>query len=165
VISSDPPGLQGQQYWNLVSVEAQRQDGTGCTVTGAVRGNQPHIVQVRDLNSLQPSWLLNGVCASDHMSTCVLTAGMYSFCFTLMSGNSLWLRVNVVYQPDWFVYRWTSTTISSRSSPTGASSSLSATKTDPGPSHRYDSCDPAFSGAGYCTDEYSHSLLVFVILP
>jgi hypothetical protein len=46
VVSSDPPGLQGQQYWNLVSVEAQRQDGTGCTVTGAVLGNQPHIVQV-----------------------------------------------------------------------------------------------------------------------
>lgn len=39
--------LRGTQYWNLVSVEVQRQDGTHSRVTGAVFGNQPHIVQVR----------------------------------------------------------------------------------------------------------------------
>lgn len=38
--------LRGNQYWNLVSVDVQREDGTQSRVTGAVFGNQPHIVQV-----------------------------------------------------------------------------------------------------------------------
>lgn len=40
---------QSQQYWNLVSVQARREDGSSCRVAGAVLGNQPHIVQVRRL--------------------------------------------------------------------------------------------------------------------
>lgn len=46
-ISEEAPVLRGTQYWNLVSVEVQREDGTQSRVTGAVFGNQPHIVQVR----------------------------------------------------------------------------------------------------------------------
>lgn len=45
-ISEEPLVLRGTQYWNLVSVEVQREDGTHSRVTGAVFGNQPHIVQV-----------------------------------------------------------------------------------------------------------------------
>lgn len=37
---------QLQQYWNLVTVQARREDGSSCTVAGVVLGNQPHIVQV-----------------------------------------------------------------------------------------------------------------------
>lgn len=39
--------LRASQYWNLLSVDVQREDGTSSRVTGAVFGNEPHIVQVR----------------------------------------------------------------------------------------------------------------------
>lgn len=46
-ISEEPPVLKGaQQYWNLMSVEVRREDGSSSRVAGAVFGNQPHIVQV-----------------------------------------------------------------------------------------------------------------------
>lgn len=62
-VSEEPPVLRGgQQYWNLMSVEAHREDGTYCKVTGAVFGNQPHIVQVRYLGTSQR--LLRAVCPS-----------------------------------------------------------------------------------------------------
>ena len=48
-ISEEAPELRGSQYWNLLSVEVLRDDGTSSKVTGAVFGNQPHIVQVRNV--------------------------------------------------------------------------------------------------------------------
>jgi hypothetical protein len=47
VISEEAPVLRASQYWNLLSVDVQREDGTSSRVTGAVFGNEPHIVQVR----------------------------------------------------------------------------------------------------------------------
>ena len=46
MIAEEAPELTGGQFWNLLSVEATREDGTTAKVTGAVFGNQPHIVQV-----------------------------------------------------------------------------------------------------------------------
>jgi len=51
-ISEEAPELRGSQYWNLLSVEVLRDDGTSSKVTGAVFGNQPHIVKVDDFNDL-----------------------------------------------------------------------------------------------------------------
>lgn len=47
----------GSTYWNLVTVEAERADGTKCSVTGAVFGDAPHIVKVdhfADLFAFKP---------------------------------------------------------------------------------------------------------------
>jgi hypothetical protein len=48
-ISLDDPehvGSKSSPYWNLMSVEALREDGTTHTLSGAVFGNVPHIVKV-----------------------------------------------------------------------------------------------------------------------
>ena len=46
VVSSEPPENVGSPYWNLLTVEAERVDGSSASVTGSVFGSQPHIVQV-----------------------------------------------------------------------------------------------------------------------
>eukprot|EP00428_Durinskia_dybowskii_P076738 CAMPEP_0170358746 /NCGR_PEP_ID=MMETSP0117_2-20130122/2386_1 /TAXON_ID=400756 /ORGANISM="Durinskia baltica, Strain CSIRO CS-38" /LENGTH=531 /DNA_ID=CAMNT_0010612963 /DNA_START=191 /DNA_END=1786 /DNA_ORIENTATION=+ len=53
-ILEEAPVLQGghNQYLNLLSVDVLRADSTQTRVTGAVLGNQPHIVQVDDFSEL-----------------------------------------------------------------------------------------------------------------
>jgi D-3-phosphoglycerate dehydrogenase len=51
VISAQAPQHPGP-YWNLLSVEALREDGSKAKITGAVFGNQPHIVEVDDYSDL-----------------------------------------------------------------------------------------------------------------
>jgi len=46
VISSDHPENVGGPYWNLLSVEVTREDGSQSRIVGAVFGSSPHIVQV-----------------------------------------------------------------------------------------------------------------------
>jgi hypothetical protein len=58
VVSDEAPVLRASQYWNLLSVDVQREDGTSSRVTGAVFGNEPHIVQVRTAVIFAPSLLL-----------------------------------------------------------------------------------------------------------
>jgi hypothetical protein len=51
------PEAAGSPYWNLVSLDVKRADGTGTLVTGAVFGSTPHIVQVdqyKDLFAFKP---------------------------------------------------------------------------------------------------------------
>jgi D-3-phosphoglycerate dehydrogenase / 2-oxoglutarate reductase len=45
-ISNESPEQLGASHWNLLSIEAERSDGSKSTVTGAVFGNVPHIVRV-----------------------------------------------------------------------------------------------------------------------
>jgi hypothetical protein len=48
---------QDSPYWNLLSVEVERADGTKCSISGAVFGNTPHIVKVdhfMDLFAFKP---------------------------------------------------------------------------------------------------------------
>lgn len=52
VISSDFPENVGGPYWNVLSVEVHRSDGSVRTVSGSVFGNQPHIVQVDDFKDI-----------------------------------------------------------------------------------------------------------------
>ena len=57
VISTENPENVGSPYWNLISVEATRADGTTSIVTGSVFGSIPHIVRVNnyvDLLSFKP---------------------------------------------------------------------------------------------------------------
>ena len=49
-ISNEFPENVGSPYWNLISVEVERQDGTKSKITGAVFGSTPHIVQVDDFS-------------------------------------------------------------------------------------------------------------------
>ena len=51
-ISDEEPEHIGSPYWNLLSVEVSREDGTATLVTGAVFGNTPHIVKVDQYNDL-----------------------------------------------------------------------------------------------------------------
>lgn len=57
VISDSLPENIGSPYWNLVSVDVTREDGSKSRITGAVFGSVPHIVhidQYSDLFSFQP---------------------------------------------------------------------------------------------------------------
>ena len=57
IISSDAPENVGSPYWNLLSVEVEREDGSCSHITGSVFGSVPHIVQIdefRDLFSFKP---------------------------------------------------------------------------------------------------------------
>ncbi|KAJ1406719.1 D-isomer specific 2-hydroxyacid dehydrogenase [Ochromonadaceae sp. CCMP2298] len=45
MISEEAPSLSAP-YWNLLSVEAERADGTATRISGAVFGNAPHIIEV-----------------------------------------------------------------------------------------------------------------------
>eukprot|EP00600_Ochromonadales_sp_CCMP1393_P001691 CAMPEP_0174983164 /NCGR_PEP_ID=MMETSP0004_2-20121128/16966_1 /TAXON_ID=420556 /ORGANISM="Ochromonas sp., Strain CCMP1393" /LENGTH=532 /DNA_ID=CAMNT_0016235335 /DNA_START=245 /DNA_END=1843 /DNA_ORIENTATION=- len=45
VILEEPPALS-TPYWNMMSVLAEREDGTSMKISGVVFGNVPHIVQV-----------------------------------------------------------------------------------------------------------------------
>ena len=57
VISEEHPENVGSPYWNLVSVEATRGDGSTSIITGSVFGNIPHVVRVNnyvDLLSFKP---------------------------------------------------------------------------------------------------------------
>eukprot|EP01038_Epipyxis_sp_PR26KG_P013374 gene13374-17934_t len=53
-ISDDHPieNVVGSPYWNLVSVEATREDGSTSTIIGAVYGSTPHIVKVDEYDDL-----------------------------------------------------------------------------------------------------------------
>ncbi len=51
-ISEDYPEHLGTPYWNLLSVEVERADGSKSCVTGAIFGNTPHIVKVDQYNDL-----------------------------------------------------------------------------------------------------------------
>jgi D-3-phosphoglycerate dehydrogenase / 2-oxoglutarate reductase len=46
IVSSEPPVSLGTPYWNLLSVDVEREDGTKSSITGAVFGNAPHIIKV-----------------------------------------------------------------------------------------------------------------------
>jgi D-3-phosphoglycerate dehydrogenase len=46
IISDLPPAHQGSPYWNLLSVQVEREDGSSSKITGAVFGNQPHIIKM-----------------------------------------------------------------------------------------------------------------------
>jgi hypothetical protein len=46
IVSSEPPESLGTPYWNLLSVDVEREDGTKSSITGAVFGNAPHIIKV-----------------------------------------------------------------------------------------------------------------------
>ena len=57
IISNVAPDNVGSPYWNLLSVEVEREDGTTSKITGSVFGNMPHIVQIdefRDLFAFKP---------------------------------------------------------------------------------------------------------------
>lgn len=41
-----PDGVASTPYWNCVSIEAQRKDGSNTKITGSVFGSIPHITQV-----------------------------------------------------------------------------------------------------------------------
>jgi len=60
VISEEFPEKVGSQYWNLLSVEVTRKDGTRTKIKGAVFGNTPHIVQVDDFSDLFAFRLIEG---------------------------------------------------------------------------------------------------------
>mmetsp|Transcript_20476 Transcript_20476/g.22243 ORF Transcript_20476/g.22243 Transcript_20476/m.22243 type:complete len:574 (+) Transcript_20476:69-1790(+) len=51
VISEDHPEHLGT-YWNLVSVDVEREDGSKTNITGAVLGNTPHIVKIDHYSDL-----------------------------------------------------------------------------------------------------------------
>lgn len=51
-ISNEVPDALGSPYWNLLSVDVQREDGTVSSITGAVFGNAPHIVKVDHYSDL-----------------------------------------------------------------------------------------------------------------
>ncbi len=51
-ISDEQPEHAGSQYWNLLSVDVTREDGSVTSVTGAVFGNVPHIVKVDQYSDL-----------------------------------------------------------------------------------------------------------------
>lgn len=58
IISTEAPDLvTNSPYWNLLSVEVTREDGTRSQITGSVFGNEAHVVQVdnySDLFSFKP---------------------------------------------------------------------------------------------------------------
>ena len=57
VISDDYPERVGGPYWNLVSVEVTREDGSTSVISGVVFGSSPHVVRVdeyRDLFAFKP---------------------------------------------------------------------------------------------------------------
>ena len=57
IISEALPDNVGSPFWNLVSAEVTREDGSKNSITGAVYGTTPHIVHVdqySDLFSFQP---------------------------------------------------------------------------------------------------------------
>jgi len=60
VISEEFPEKVGSQYWNLLSVEVTREDGTRTKIKGAMFGNTPHIVQVDDFSDLFAFRLIEG---------------------------------------------------------------------------------------------------------
>jgi hypothetical protein len=51
VISEIQPDHLGA-YWNLLSVDVEREDGSKTNVTGAVMGNVPHIVKIDNFSDL-----------------------------------------------------------------------------------------------------------------
>lgn len=51
-VSTDSPDALGSPYWNLLSVEVEREDGTKSSITGAVFGNAPHIVKIDHYSDL-----------------------------------------------------------------------------------------------------------------
>jgi len=54
-ISTEPPTAlrtSGSPYWNLLSAEVERKDGSKCSITGAVFGSAPHIIQVDEFSDL-----------------------------------------------------------------------------------------------------------------
>lgn len=56
-VSDEQPENLGSPYWNLVSVDVTRVDGSMSRITGAVFGSTPHIVQVdhfKDLFAFKP---------------------------------------------------------------------------------------------------------------
>jgi len=52
IVSTEFPENVGSPYWNLVSVDVEREDGSNSRITGAVFGSIPHIVQVDDFSDL-----------------------------------------------------------------------------------------------------------------
>lgn len=54
IASEEPPELSSSNtpYWNLLSVDVLRADGTSSRVTGAVFGSAPHIVKVDEYSDL-----------------------------------------------------------------------------------------------------------------
>lgn len=52
IVSEEEPDHLGSPYWNLLSVEVSREDGTSTVITGAVFGITPHIVKVDHYNDL-----------------------------------------------------------------------------------------------------------------
>lgn len=53
MVSDELPENVGSPYWNLVSVTAQRADGSQASqITGAVFGSAPHIVSVNEYHDL-----------------------------------------------------------------------------------------------------------------
>ncbi len=52
IISTNFPDNIGSPYWNLLSVDVERKDGTHSRITGAVFGSTPHIVQVDNFSDL-----------------------------------------------------------------------------------------------------------------
>lgn len=51
-ISEEAPNNHGGTYWNKVSVEVTREDGTSNVVSGVVFGSTPHIVRVDEYSDL-----------------------------------------------------------------------------------------------------------------
>lgn len=51
-ISDEAPETTGSPYWNLLSVEVTREDGSSGVVSGVVFGSTPHIVTVDDYSNL-----------------------------------------------------------------------------------------------------------------
>lgn len=57
-VSDELPENVGSPYWNLISVGVEKEDGVKTTITGAVFGNTPHIVQIneyKDLFAFEPT--------------------------------------------------------------------------------------------------------------
>jgi D-3-phosphoglycerate dehydrogenase len=45
-VSDGLPANVGSPYWNLVSVEVEREDGSRGSITGSVFGSAPHIIHI-----------------------------------------------------------------------------------------------------------------------
>jgi len=52
IISDEQPEHAGSQYWNMLSVDVVREDGSVSSITGAVFGNVPHIIKVDQYSDL-----------------------------------------------------------------------------------------------------------------
>jgi D-3-phosphoglycerate dehydrogenase / 2-oxoglutarate reductase len=52
ISSEAPDGVASSPYWNMVSVDAQRADGSVTRITGSVFGATPHLTQIDDFRDL-----------------------------------------------------------------------------------------------------------------